>query len=354
MQKTIKASIIGLTNIKKELLDNDYFNYQWWMIFGVDKGLLSAFKAAKGHKQKIVNYLEYPLPLQTRFIKNWFRTRDTKLTKNWIKIPNSRRKGQGIWLPLKFHQPLPEKYELKDSYLVRKNNKYYIHFVIEIEEPKVYQPKNILGLDLGLRNPIVMVDLKTRKTFFLGKEIKEIRGKYYYLRKKLGKNNYIKQIKKIRNKEKNKINSRLHKISKDIINLAYNTKSAVVVGELKYLNKNKGRKFNRKLNNFSYYKFNKYIEYKAKEKGVPVIFVNEAYTSKTCTVCGSIGSRKGNWFSCNNCRYEDNADRNAAFNISKRGLSYMLKSGVEASALKSLISNNEETSTIKMQNCIFA
>ena len=46
-KKTIKASVIELTNIKKELLDFDYDNYQWWMVFGIDNGILSCFKAHK-------------------------------------------------------------------------------------------------------------------------------------------------------------------------------------------------------------------------------------------------------------------------------------------------------------------
>ncbi len=96
MEKTIRASIVGLTKSKKELLDNDYYNYQWWMIFGIDNGLLSCFKAHKGFKQKEIKYKEYPLPLWSVSIKDWFRTRDTKLTKHWIKIPNSKRKGIGL------------------------------------------------------------------------------------------------------------------------------------------------------------------------------------------------------------------------------------------------------------------
>ncbi|HLD16027.1 MAG TPA: transposase [Candidatus Nanoarchaeia archaeon] len=305
MQKTVKASVIELTKTKKRLLDFDYFNYQWWMIFGLDNSLLSYQKQHKYFNQETINYKEYPLPLQARFIKDWLRTKNTKLTKDWIKIPNSKRKGQGIWLPLKFHQPLPEKYQLKDSYLIRKNDKYYLHFVIEIEEPKTYVPENILGLDLGIRNPVTMVDLKTRKTFFLGSELKQIRGKYYYLRKKLGKGKNFNQIGKIINREKNKSNFYLHKLSKKIVEMAYKLKSAIVLGELKYLHKNKGRKINRKISNLSNYKLCNYITYKAKEKGVPVIFVNEAYTSRTCTVCGGMGNRKGNWFECKNCNYKD-------------------------------------------------
>src|SRR3989344_5511392 len=159
MEKTIKASVIGLTKRKKTWLDADYNNYQWWMIFGIDHGLLSAFKAAKRFKQKVIKYKPYPLPLFSRFIKDWFRIRDTKLTKHWIKIPNSRRKGQGIWLPLRLHQPLPKKYILKDSFLIRKQEKYYLHFCVDVPESRQYTPKTILGIDLGLKNPVTMVDL---------------------------------------------------------------------------------------------------------------------------------------------------------------------------------------------------
>ncbi len=377
MEKTIKASVIGLTKRKRELLDKDYSNYQYWMIFGIDNGLLSCFKAAKGYKQKEIKYKAYPLPLWSKLIKNWFRTRNTKLTRNWIKIPNSRRKGIGLWLALKFHQELPKEYTLKDSFLIRKNDKYYIHFCIDVEEPKKYNPKTIYGIDLGLKNPVTLVDIKTRKTSFLARELKQVKGRYFYLRKKLGKSKNIKLIKKIKHKERNKVNSILHKVSRVIVNNAAKNKAAIVIGKLKNLKKNKGRKFNRKLSSFSYHKLVNYLSYKAKQAGVPVYLVNEAYTSKSCSVCGTTGNRAGNWFECSNCKYKDNADRNAAFNIGKRGLSYMLRSGAKAFAQKSLVQPfgkaltensfvnsfvnvssqerlNEEASTINVQNCVSA
>lgn len=319
------------------------------MIFGIDKGLLSCFKTHKNFKQKTIKYKEYPLPLWSILIKDWFRTRDTKLTKYWIKIPNSKRKGIGLWLPLKFHQPLPEKFVLKDSFLLRKGDKYYIHFCINVKEPKQYKPETLIGIDLGLKNPITLTDFKTKETKFLGKELKQTRGKYFYLRKKLGKLKKLNQMKKIRDKEKRKINSLLHKLSKKIVTEAHSKKSAIIIGKLYDLKQNKGRKFNRKLSSFSYYKLTRFIEYKAKEKGVPFIEVSEVNTSKTCSVCGSTGKRAKNLFICDSCGYKDNADRNASFNIAKRGLSYMLRLGVEASAQKSL---TEGISTENMQSCM--
>ncbi len=310
------------------------------MIFGIDNGLLSCFKSAKEYKQKIIKYKEYALPLWSVLIKDWFRKRDTKLTQDWIKIPCSKRKGQGLWLPLKFHQELPKEYKLRDSFLVKKNNKYYIYFTIEIEAPDLYKPKNIIGIDLGLKNPVTLVNINTKETRFLGKKLKEVKGKYYHLRKKLGKEKKLKQIKKVKNKERNKINSILHHLSKKIVKEAKKNKSAIVIGKLENLPKNKGRKMNRKLSTFSYFQFTKFLEYKSKEQGVPFIKVNEAYTSKTCNVCNNAGKRIKNWFSCDKCKYADNADRNAAINIGKRGSSYMFGSGVNAFARSS--SQNEQ------------
>ncbi|MEW6603923.1 MAG: transposase [Thermoproteota archaeon] len=72
-----------------------------------------------------------------------------------------------------------------------------------------------------------------------------------------------------------------------------------------------------------------YIRYKAALAGIKVIEVSEAWTSQTCHRCGERGQRKTQGlFACPHCNIEDNADRNAAFNIAKRGLGYMSKLGV--------------------------
>ncbi|MCK9544712.1 MAG: transposase, partial [Novosphingobium sp.] len=58
------------------------------------------------------------------------------------------------------------------------------------------------------------------------------------------------------------------------------------------------------------------------ENGINLIKVNPAYTSQTCSRCGSIHkeSRKGEKYLCIDCGYELDADLNASINILHRGV----------------------------------
>ncbi len=62
------------------------------------------------------------------------------------------------------------------------------------------------------------------------------------------------------------------------------------------------------------------LVYKATAAGIPVEFVDPAYTSTTCRNCGQTdqAARNGAVFHCRRCNYQVHADVNAAINIAQR------------------------------------
>ncbi len=87
------------------------------------------------------------------------------------------------------------------------------------------------------------------------------------------------------------------------------------------------------LKNWDYFDLRTKIAYKAKEKGISVVFVNPAYTSQRCSKCGCIDERnrpkksKGQaYFKCISCGFEANADYNASQNLATENIENIISS----------------------------
>jgi len=179
----------------------------------------------------------------------------------------------------------------------------------------VEEYEGVLGIDLGLRNPVVSVALPSRRSDFRGQKVKQIQSKYFYLRRqsKTGKGWH--------QREHNKVRDQLHKITTEIADFAEENRLIVAVGDLSGIHRqDKGKTMNRKLHRFPHYSFRQMLEYKCKERGIKYIEVDEAYTSQRCSRCGEIGDRNRGEFECGNCGLEIDADVNGARNIASRAL----------------------------------
>lgn len=203
---------------------------------------------------------------------------------------------------------------------------------MEKDIPEKNQYQNVIAIDMGIRHIATSVELASGKTVFYGGELNRVRGHYFWLRKKLGIKKAIETIKKIAQREKRITNDIIHKISREIVDRAIESNAIIILGNIKYLRKKKQKQYRKRmarlLAGFPYYKLMQYIRYKAAFASIKVIEVSEAWTSQACTECREKGHRKTQGlFVCNQCG-EENADRNAAFNIAKRGLGQCSKLGV--------------------------
>lgn len=331
----VKCGILDLTGSKLSALDHEYEGFQWWMQFGIDKDILSQHKRAKGYnyKKEQIKYKAYPLIIPKNQVR--FRKRETKLTPFWVKISVRKRKGIGVWLPIKPHKPLYDFEYLKDSLLVknRKDN-YELRLIFDVPTPKII-PRSILAIDLGERHVATVCDSKGNIRFF-GKDIRGLRRHFAWLRRNFGRKKLLKKIKQLGQKEKNKVANRLHEISKAIVEWAKRTKSVIVLGDLKGIRTAaKSRITRRLLSAMPYHKLTQMIRYKAEQQGLQVFKIKEHYTSKTCHKCGNPGTRRTQAsFSCNCCGLQYNADLNAARNILNRAKKQGILARALAEALK--------------------
>lgn len=160
---------------------------------------------------------------------------------------------------------------------------------------------------MGARWVAVSVAQHRSRPAFYGKGVRQVRGKYQWLRRKLGKLKKKQAIKKIGNKEKRKVNHWLHAISKDIVDETSEHDAVIVIGDLRGVrNGSKGRKANRKVSSMPSHRLREYIMYKATERGIAVIEVPEHNTSKQCSRCGSMNTKRPSQgaFICNDCGYQ--------------------------------------------------
>ena len=77
----------------------------------------------------------------------------------------------------------------------------------------------------------------------------------------------------------------------------------------------KSRKNNHSLHSWSFYRLAKFIEYKAELAGIEVVYVDPAYTSQTCPICGGVHHAQDRIYICPDCGYRTHRDVLGARNI---------------------------------------
>jgi putative transposase len=202
--------------------------------------------------------------------------------------------------------------------IVTKNHTLVAQIVYEVAEPELKLDGNIMGVDLGIKCPAVSYCSDGSVKFSgNGRKNKYMRRHYAYLRKKLQTSKKMKAVKRINDKEQRIMRDIDHKLSHDIVEtaVAHNVK-IIELEQLQNIRSTtrKSRKNNHSLHTWSFYRLAQFIEYKAKLAGISVEYVNPAYTSQTCPICGHVHHANDRNYTCK-CGFHTHRDLLGAMNI---------------------------------------
>lgn len=201
---------------------------------------------------------------------------------------------------------------------VIKNHILVAQIVYEIVEPELKTDGNIMGIDLGIKCPAVSYCSDGSVKFYgNGRRNKYIRRHYAYLRKKLQTSKKMEAVKRMNDKEQRIMRDIDHKLSHNIVEtaVAHNVK-IIKLEQLQNIRSTvrTSRKNNHSLHNWSFYRLAQFIEYKARLAGILVEYINPAYTSQTCPICGHIHPAADRNYICK-CGFHIHRDLLGAMNI---------------------------------------
>lgn len=260
-----------------------------------------------------------------KYGRNW---RSTKISRIKFGVASAFifKQGDQLYIPcLKLRLDISNLQDFKKWSAVEFDDT-YAYIPIEVKEKKPYKPRGVLGVDRNTtKHALVAADLRSYKVLMLGKSAGYTALKYNRMRRKLQKLGKNRAVKSIKNRQARKVRDLNHKISRKLVDYAYENKLEIKMENLKGIGGRKVTKsFRYALTSWPFFQLQTFVEYKAKEQGITVSYVAPQYTSKTCSRCGLLGTRTGKVFKCP-IGHVAHADINAAYNIGSRAVGDYIK-----------------------------
>ncbi|WP_432179116.1 RNA-guided endonuclease InsQ/TnpB family protein [Streptomyces sp. NBC_00063] len=216
-----------------------------------------------------------------------------------------------------------QRYRKGECDLIERDNVFYLIATCDVPEAEAYEPDGFIGVDLGI------VNIATTSTGYqaAGRGLGRYRKRQLDLRRKLQKKrtkSAKRRLKERSRREQRHVKNTNHIIAKTIVTEAERTAHGIALEQLKGIRRRvRLRKPQRvQLHSWAFAQLGDFIVYKAKRAGVPLVYVDPAYTSQTCSQCGHVDKRNRvdqGLFICRGCGVVAHADRNASHNIAARG-----------------------------------
>ncbi len=240
---------------------------------------------------------------------------------NGFKIDGRKLKLSGIGrISVRWHRPIDGK--IKTARIVRKAGKWYACFSCEVEPQSLPATGKEVGIDVGVQSLIATSDgEKVENPRWYREEQRKLRvlQRRVSRRKKGGSNRrkaviaLQRQHEHIQNRRKDCLNKLAHRLVTQYDRIA--------LEDLQIRNMTQNRHLSKSILDAGWNYLARRLVHKAAEAGRTVSFVAPAYTSKTCSACGSVFADltlADRWVNCA-CGLSLDRDENAALNILRLG-----------------------------------
>jgi putative transposase len=209
--------------------------------------------------------------------------------------------------------------------LVYRDGLFFLYITVEFQEPPAIEPTAWLGVDLGI------VNLATDSTgdVFSSANTDRNRRRRQTARKqhqRKGTRSAKRKLKRLSGRQARYQRWVNHNIAKRLVEKAKAQSVRIVLEDLKgirtRIEATVSSRFRRTFGNWSFAHLRQCIAYKAQRVGILVKTISPRNTSRTCSQCGHCekGNRKSQAeFGCLHCGHSQNADLNAALNLSALG-----------------------------------
>jgi putative transposase len=300
----------------------------------IDANVLSA-RSNRDREFKVLGRIEteYPHKPKTFYTVTWKRL-GIQVKDGKIHLSNGlKRQPLILTLPYRYRNS-----DIAIAELVWDADVYYLHITVDtgIVPPPFIRQVKTAGIDLGEIH-IASCTVETGETLIVSgrllRSVKQLRNKkhaQYKQRMSRCKNGSKKhkRLKRSERKSSAKFTRQqrdiLHKASRQIVDFCQEHNVAkLAVGDVRNIADGValGKKCNQKLSQWAHGQFYAYLKQKSRAIGINHDYLNEAYSSKTCSNCGHVkkSSVKGRTYKCSVCKAVIHRDGNGSANICSKG-----------------------------------
>lgn len=225
--------------------------------------------------------------------------------------------------PVKFRRSREMAGNIREVTIYRLAGRWFVSFVLKMDQPVRAPLPSSVGIDRGITRtitlstgahisvPASLAAIERRQRKARRRLSRKVRGSARYQRQRQRVAAMSARCARIRKDWCHRVTTDIARRFGTVVVEDLNIKGMTASGPHK-------RGLNRSIANQGWGIFEALLKYKLAERGGALIFVPAAYTSQTCSACGTIdrNSRESQAsFACRHCGHTAHADENAAINI---------------------------------------